>query len=166
MSGKFYFGDNGNVPLCCVSNDFFDLFLCVEAPMYASIGIPAYRANLGETGIFFYFYGPQMVVGQVPMEIIHFEHGHDVELFFYKFHVVEVATYVEHHTSVSIGGFIFDFHTRDFPCYVIDNRFALDLGRKQLHNRLHAIKDSLRSFGFDNYLFGGDCQLVAFVPYF
>ena len=107
-----------------------------------------------------------MVVGQVPMEIIHFEHGHDVELFFYKFHVVEVATYVEHHTSVSIGGFIFDFHTRDFPCYVIDNRFALDLGRKQLHNRLHAIKDSLRSFGFDNYLFGGYCQLVAFVPYF
>lgn len=117
-------------------------------------------------GYFFYFYGPQMVVGQVPMEIIHFEHGHDVELFFYKFHVVEVATYVEHHTSVSIGGFIFDFHTRDFPCYVIDNRFALDLGRKQLHNRLHAIKDSLRSFGFDNYLFGGYCQLVAFVPYF
>ena len=73
---------------------------------------------------------------------------------------------VPHHTSVSIGGFIFDFHTRDFPCYVIDNRFALDLGRKQLHNRLHAIKDSLRSFGFDNYLFGGYCQLVAFVPYF
>jgi len=37
--------------------------------MYASIGIPAYRANLGETGIFFYFYGPQMVVGLLPPQI-------------------------------------------------------------------------------------------------
>ena len=65
---------------------------------------------LGEPRIFFDFDTPPLIVGEMPVEFIHFQIGHLFQKLFYDDFPFEMACFVEHKVSPFVFGFVEYFH--------------------------------------------------------
>ena len=64
--------------------------------------------HLGQLGIFGNLNAPTLVIGQVPVQAVHFVERHDVEDALHLSFVEEVTSNVEHISAIRQEGFVFD----------------------------------------------------------
>ena len=109
MSGKVYFGDYGDVALCCICHHFACFFLCIVTRVWrfiVGLGLLvdkrslSHRTHLGEAWIFLNLYAPTLVFGQMPVKIVDIMHGKHIYHFFYVFHRIEMTTHIEHKSAI------------------------------------------------------------------
>ena len=108
------------------------------------------RADFRQAGIFLYLNAPALVVREVEVEDIHLVGSHQVNELQHFLLGQEVAPDVHHGPSVGEAGRVFDADSRDFQCFPERLPGIINLRRKQLQQRLHAIEPSgSRSVGRD-----------------
>ncbi len=167
VAGHFNFGQHGNVSVCCVSHNLLYLFLCVVAAMTCTVVARAGKAannstvtpctNGCEFGIFFYFYTPALVIGQVPMEVIHFMQCNVVDVFFYIAYGKEVAAHIQVHTTIGKAGLVFYLHTRHQQFGSLWFFY-----RQQLYQGLHAVESACPAVALYAYVFGRYTKGISF----
>ena len=163
MSGHFYFGDDGDEAVGSILHDFPDLVLRVVAacgfPVEAAgiiivrmayLCLRTVRADFRQAGIFLDLDAPALVVREVEVEDIHLVGSHQVDELQHFLLGQEVAPDVHHGPSVGEAGRVFDADSRDFQRFPERLPGIINLRRKQLQQRLHAIEPSgSRSVGRD-----------------
>ena len=94
----------------CVLNNGFCLFLGIETAMRFAVELACivanhrfgtHRRNLGQLGIFLYFDAPTLVVGKVHVKAVDVVQGQDVDKRLHFFEGEEVASHVEHRTTIA-----------------------------------------------------------------
>src|SRR6185437_9317924 len=116
MTRHFDLGDDGDIPVGGIFHDFFDLVLGVVTAVFGAViarpgemaddGSAAPRAHLRQSWIFLYLDAPALVIGQMPVEVVHFMEGDKVDIAFDEVHREEVAADVEMETAVSEPGIV------------------------------------------------------------
>src|SRR5215471_13771164 len=109
MTGHFYFGNNGDVPLRRILYDVFYLFLRVKSGMWRAVKYiagptpclrhPSFAANLCKFWIFFYFDAPTLVIGEMPVKNIHLKQCHLIHEVFYYFFSLEITSLIQQKTA-------------------------------------------------------------------
>ena len=108
MAGKIDLRDNCNASFGCISDDIAKLLLGIETAIALSIGLIAAEdlgavsicSDLGELGILLDFDSPALVLGEMPVETVHFVDCHEVEDLLDFLDGEEVAAAVEEESSV------------------------------------------------------------------
>ena len=128
MSRHVYFRNDAYVAFCSVCQYFLHIFLCVEASVgrffsrllwCALPPLPDTRsapgANLCQAWQGFYFQTPSLIVGQMPVEYIHFVFCQFVDVFLYFLFSEPVAADVKHKSAPGKLGFVGDVGTGNRP---------------------------------------------------
>ena len=120
VSRHFDFGDDFNVPFGRKVYNFPYVFLGIVTAMNVGIvegtvptsylGAVPICSYLGESRIFFDFDTPPLIVGEMPVEFIHFQIGHLFQKLLYDDFPFEMACFVEHKVSPFVFGFVEYFH--------------------------------------------------------
>ena len=93
-----------DVPCLGIGHNLTDIILGIEARRSPSI-VPIAHSALGcEFGIAFYLNAPARFVRQMPMEDIHLQGGHDVQILQNLFLSEEMAAFIHHEASPTIAG--------------------------------------------------------------
>src|SRR5258706_15243489 len=124
MSRQFDLGKNGNISFLCISNNLFDLGLCIITSIFHSVisfprvaandGSISPGANLCKLWIFFYFNPPSLVLRQMPVKSIELVQGEIINIFFDEGYREEMTTHIEVHSPISKPGRIDDRYLRNF----------------------------------------------------
>ena len=162
MTGKFYLRNNGDLTGGGICHHFFYLFLGVKAPADTSVYIMTNGAYLCQQRIFFHFNRPQVVVRQMPMEIVHLEHCHQVELLLDEIHIHKITADIKHHAAISKTRFVFYGNAGKPPMYIFYFMGILDGRRKELHQGLHPIKESAQALACHVDFMIGYIQPITF----
>ena len=102
-------GDDSNITVGSIAHDILDLLLSVVATIGHAVVhgrvVAQHRslapsAHLGQTGIFFDFHSPALVIGQMPVQAIHTMQRHDVDKTLHRLDGKEVAHAVQVHATV------------------------------------------------------------------
>ena len=95
-----------------VFHNLFELLLGVKIRAVLGVGPVAAVFHVGKptvggdgtdgskTRIFLDFNAPSLVLGEMPVEVVHLVDGHEVEKTFYLFHAEEMAALIEHEAAV------------------------------------------------------------------
>ena len=76
-----------------------------------------------------------------------------------------MAARVKHEATVSETRFVFYRNTWSGPCDTVYNNRTFDFCRQQLHECLHTVEQTLRSFSFYNDSIGSYVECVTLVIY-
>ena len=163
VSGYVYFGDDGDETFACIFYYFPDVVLRVIAGIFLAIFINAPGADFRKQGIFLDFHPPALVVAEVEMQCIDFDGGQHVYVFLQSFYGNEVAGYVEHQTTIGKARTVCHLHFRSCPLHTVHAFRRLYLGRQQLQERAHAVKQAAQ--GGSTYLHSvfGHAKLVSLI---
>ena len=111
-------------------------------------------SHLGELGIFGNLDAPTLVVGQVPVQTVHFVERHDVEDALHLIFVEEVTSNVEHISAIRQEGFVLDAKHGEIPVSLCHILGIESLGH-ELTQSLQTIEKTSTMSGFDfDVLFG------------
>ena len=115
VAGNINFGDNGYVAFCRVTNDFTGVVLSIKKSfavfafnigcvlitqlIYRILSSLANSAFLRKQGIFFYLYAPALVIAQMPMKNIHFNHGKVVKNLLDFINCPKMTAAIKHKTA-------------------------------------------------------------------
>ena len=130
MARQLDLGDRGNVSLPGILHDIFYLFLGIKTldrdavpdirrEVAALNGFRAFRADSGQSRIFFDLDPPALVIGEMPLEIVEFIPRQQIDIFFDKRHGHKMPRGIEEHSAIvktrfvrdlggGKGGFIFE----------------------------------------------------------
>ena len=118
VTGQLDLGDDGDIAVGGIFDDVADLVLCIIAAIFGAVvadtggvaddGAAAAGADFGEEGIFFDLDAPALVFGEVPVEIVHFMQGDEVDIAFDEFDGEEVAAAVEVEAAPGEAGVVVD----------------------------------------------------------
>ena len=153
-------GNDINLPGGGIGHDPADIALRIEAPVDGAVGLGANAPELRQTGIFPDLNGPELVVGQVPVELVQLVHGHHVQQLLDLLHRAEMTARIEHHPAIGHPGRIAYLHAGDRKLHAGNRRRALDPGGQQLHERLHAVEDAGARRGDQLDAVGRDGQFI------
>ena len=113
MSGHFDFRNDGNIAARGIGHYFFYLRLSIVTAVcrlfslslrFTEIPILTFPvhtpcANVCHFGIFFDFYSPTLVIGEMPMKYIHLMHSKHIEVCVNKFFRKEMPTDIQVHAA-------------------------------------------------------------------
>ena len=106
MAGHVKLRHHHDVPCLGIGHNLTDIILGIEARRSPSI-VPIAHSALGcEFGVAFYLNAPARFVRQMPMEDIHLQGGHDVQILQNLFLSEEMSAFIHHEASPSIAGSI------------------------------------------------------------
>ena len=186
VSWHIDFRNDLNMQIACVFNNFTAIFLCVEKgtirfaqPIISFFhvihsAIACHGADRGKPRIFLYLESPSLVFCQMPVEIIHFVHGHSVQNMLDLIYSKEMSTTVEHESAIPESWFVVYFKARNGGSFIClkcrYNRLCLvwvktchDVGRHNLLYGLESIEESTCCRCTNLNLFLCDAQFVPFV---
>ena len=163
VSRNLQFGDNRNEVIGSILHHLFDFLLRVEALVLRAFALDACRADLGQLRVLLDFDTPALVVSQMPVQAVDFEQRQNVDVSLHILHGHEMAARVEHDAAIAEARFVFDAHGSGRPRDAFHGRGTFNLGRQQLHERLHTIEKSLRFLSLDLHALGGNVERVALV---
>ena len=86
-------------------------------------------------------------------------------MFLYVLYRDEMTARIQHDAAIFETRFVFHCHAGCSPSDTVYDCRALDLGWKQLHERLHAVEQALRCLSLNRHALRSDIQRVAFVVY-
>ena len=175
MARHLDFGHDCDVSLLRVLDDFFDVFLRIEAAMRDAVKLEFLRitrmstvhgflsesANGGQFRISLDFDSPALIVGQVPMECVQLVNGHCVDELLHILFREKVSGRVEHRTTIGKTRMILNLDTRHFP---FDGSLlgAINLGRKKLAKGLISIEQTCIGAARHQDAVFAHSELVAF----
>ncbi len=120
VAGHVNLGDDGNVALGSILDEFLSLFLSVEAAIGDTVvlagiaaddGLLTHRALLGEQRTALDLYSPALVLGQMPVEAVDVVQGQHVDMTLQRVHAEDVTRHVKHVATIGKTGSVVDFHT-------------------------------------------------------
>ena len=133
VAGHIDFGDDGDVAVGSVAHDVAALFLSIKTAVANTIvdaGITtdhrsrAPSANRGQFRVFLALETPTLVVGDVPVELVHAVQGDEVDVSLDELDGEEVARAVEVHSAIGEARLVLNHHCRQ-----------RNLATRLLHNR-------------------------------
>ena len=127
MTWHFYFRYHRNITFSSISNYLFYLLLSIKSSVYSPICISTNGPYFSQPWIFLYFYCPKLVVSQVPMKSVHFQHSHYIKLFFNKLYTVKMSPNIQQHTTIWVNRFIIYYNTRSLPSNSFDFQVTFNL---------------------------------------
>ena len=163
VSRYLQLGDDGNEVVGSILHHLFDFLLRVEALVHCAFALDACRTDLGQLRVLLNLDAPALVIRQVPVQAVDFEQRQDVDVSLHILHGHEMAARVEHDAAIAEARFVFDAHGGCRPCDTLHGRGTFNLGRQQLHERLHTVEKSLRFLGLDLDALGGNVERIALV---
>ena len=149
MTREVYLGDNLDIALCCVCHNLLNLLLGVVT---AILLVPlaergAQRrvtttetTHLSQVGVRLNLYAPALRVGQVPMQFVYLVVGDIVNIAQHILLGHKSSCHIEHKTT--IGKLRFILHLATLHLGRQRHLLGIDLARKELEERLHAIEHS------------------------
>ncbi len=164
VSGKVYFGNDGDVSFGGIGNDILRFFLGVEAFVGLAVilagvssddGFLAFGTYLREPRIFLDFQSPTLIFGEMPMQAVHVVESHHVDKGLHFVHRKEMAGYVNVRSSVAEARVIVDFYGRQYRDTVLFHRDGLT-------QRLDAIKHAGLACSGDGHAIRRYLQLISF----
>ena len=75
MAGDFQFGDDGDEAVGSVFHDVLHFFLGIEAAVFGTFAVDAFRTDFGQFRVFLDFNAPALVFGEVPVQTVMFSTG-------------------------------------------------------------------------------------------
>ena len=121
VAGHVDFGNHRDVAFGCVAHDVATLLLRVETAVANAVVdgcVAAHNracaptANRGQLRVFFHFKAPALVVGEVPVELVHAVQGDEVDVFLHEVDGEEVARAVEVHAAIGKARLVLNHHCR------------------------------------------------------
>ena len=121
MSWHINLGNDVDVSLTRILHHLAQLLLRVVHTLAVGLAVPhatvatndrlfASGANGGEQGVLLNLDPPTLVIYQVPVEGVDVVQGENVDIFFDKLHILEMACNIEVHTSVAEARIIYNLH--------------------------------------------------------
>lgn len=109
MSGNVYLGNNGYIPLLCISDDVAYLVLCIKPAVRRAVACRLFTVCSygGEPGPRLYLYSPALVVGEMLVETVYIVKRNDVDIALYRIDREKVPDYIEMYSPVCEAGRIF-----------------------------------------------------------
>lgn len=170
MPGYVDLGDDGDVPLCRVSDDLADVVLGVETAVRPSVprrlgrraerGLAPPRTDLGESRVPQDLHPPALVVGEVQMQCVEAVHGHQIEE---AQHVVlghEVPRHVQHRAAPGEPRRVLDAYGGHRPSHPGHLVAAVDLGGQRLQQALTSVEGTGPVAAFDDDAVGAHPEPV------
>lgn len=166
VPGHVDLGNHLDIALCGVGHDVADVVLGVETSVGSSVvavtafvgfvvssddGLFAYGPDLCQEGIPFDLDAPSLVLGEVPVELVEFVHGENVDKAFHLVHGPEMASGIEHSPAMREAGFVGDFDGGDGS-----------VGSDELAERLQGVEYGLRGTSAYADALGRDRERVFF----
>lgn len=166
MSRHINFRDYSDEPVGGVPYDFLRLLPgVIAADRYSVIFLRPRRDNrflavrtyFRQSGIFFYFNAPSLVVRQVPMKIVDIMQCQHVDDFLHIVHGEKMPAYIDHEAPVTESRIV-----PDRTGGKRGSRTAFCEGQR-LVNGLDSVKDTGFRSAFQYNLFGSDGKFVSFL---
>ena len=174
VTGHIHLGNYLDVAFLGISHHVLNLLLGVEVravnligPIGAvlevgDIGVRCRCADGGELWILLDLHAPALVVGEVPVEAVHFVIRHHVEHALHLFHGEEVAGHVEHETAIGKARLVLN---GDAGQGVLGDGGVLlaghDIGGQNFLDRLEGIVETKHALGTHGHLALVDHEVVS-----
>ena len=163
MPGYLQFRDDRDEVVSGILHDLLYLFLRIIPAMLCSLSFDTFGGNLLEFRIFLNLYAPALIVSQVPMQAIYLEQRQHIDELLHALHRHKVPTGVQHNATIAETRRIFHTHQRRLPSDAVHLLRALNLSRKELHEGLHTVEESLSGLRRNACALLSHLQSIAFV---
>ena len=169
------FRNDGDVELRGVVHHVADFLLrvvvgaiLVVGPVLAvfQVGVPriaAFRGHRNQFRVFFHLHAPALVVGQVPVEVVHLVVRHQPQHLFHLFDGEEMAAHVEHESAIGEARRVVDGDAGDGVVGRGVEFSDQNIARQHLFNRLQAIEKAPHGARLQRDAVGVHQQDVALV---
>ena len=176
VGGHIYFGDNLYLAVGSVCHHFLDVFLRIESSDrsgFSRFGVTAEIernihtvhspcAHFRQAGIFLDFYPPAVIIREVEMKRIDFEHAHAVDDTQHVLFGNEEAGGIQHQCPIAEARFILNGYRGNAPLDILNPTVAFDSRRQQQADGLQCIEKAFYIRCFYLYLLRSNLQLVGF----
>ena len=166
VTRHFDFRYHCNKSFGCIFHNFLHLFLRIVAAIFMAFAFNTLRTDFRQFRVFLDFYSPTLVFRQVPVHTVDFIHRHHVKLLFHLVDCHKMAARVEVNTAIRKTRLVGNAHIRSRPFDTVHLFAAFNFSRQELHETLHTVKQSLRSFCRNIHTILPHFQTIAFAVHF
>ena len=165
MSRKFDFRDDRDKTVCSIFYHFLDLLLRIKTAIFRPFTIYTFGTYFSQFRIFFDLDTPALIVRQMPMHTVDFEQCQYVEMFFYVLYRDEMTARIQHDTAIFETRLVFHRYAGSSPSNTVHDHLTFDFGRKQLHECLHTVEQTLQGLSLNCHALWSYIQCIALVVY-